>query len=184
MNTKVQVYRNKLGLTQAELAQKSGLSLRTVQRIESGMVPKGYTLKSIAKALEVDSNLLFEEQTQNVGSDLDLDRLKLINISTLAFMVLPFGNIIVPAILLHKQPEGSTRKIGRNLLSIQILWSLIISVLLSISPALQGILKTSIPVIFVNLFLLVFINLFIILRNAVELSRNGRPYIRLKYSLL
>jgi transcriptional regulator with XRE-family HTH domain len=31
-------------LTQSELAEKSGLSLRTIQRIEAGNTPKGFTL--------------------------------------------------------------------------------------------------------------------------------------------
>jgi len=39
-------------MTQSELAEKSGLSLRTVQRIEGGNIPKGFTLKSIAGNLE------------------------------------------------------------------------------------------------------------------------------------
>ena len=32
-------------LTQEELAEKSGVSVRTIQRIETGKKPKGYTLR-------------------------------------------------------------------------------------------------------------------------------------------
>ena len=45
--------REKKNLTQEELAEKSGVSVRTIQRIESGIEPKGYTLKTLAKSLEI-----------------------------------------------------------------------------------------------------------------------------------
>ena len=46
-------------MTQEELADKTEVSARTIQRIENGEVdPRAYTLQMIAKALEVDYNLL------------------------------------------------------------------------------------------------------------------------------
>jgi len=45
-------------MTQEELADKTEVSARTIQRIENGEVdPRAYTLQMIAKALEVDYNL-------------------------------------------------------------------------------------------------------------------------------
>lgn len=50
--------RIKKGMTQEELADKTEVSARTIQRIENGEVdPRAYTLQMIAKALEVDYNL-------------------------------------------------------------------------------------------------------------------------------
>ena len=47
--------RKSKGLTQSELAEKSGLSKRTIQRLESGLVtPRGYTLKALSAALDFD----------------------------------------------------------------------------------------------------------------------------------
>jgi transcriptional regulator with XRE-family HTH domain len=48
MKSIVQHLREEKNLTQTELAEKSGLSLRTIQRTEAGNVPKGYTLKALA----------------------------------------------------------------------------------------------------------------------------------------
>ncbi|MEI6140451.1 MAG: helix-turn-helix transcriptional regulator [Mariniphaga sp.] len=49
------------GLSQEELANKSGLSLRTVQRVENGETePTGETLKRISAALDVTLNELIE----------------------------------------------------------------------------------------------------------------------------
>ena len=47
--------RIKKGMTQEELADKTEVSTRTIQRIENGDVdPRAYTLQMIAKALDVD----------------------------------------------------------------------------------------------------------------------------------
>lgn len=54
MKTIVQKLREEQNLTQTELAEKSGVSLRTCQRIEAGNILKGFTLKALAGALEVD----------------------------------------------------------------------------------------------------------------------------------
>jgi len=55
--------RTKKGMTQEELADKTEVSARTIQRIENGEVdPRAYTLQMIAKALEVDYNLFVENE--------------------------------------------------------------------------------------------------------------------------
>ena len=55
--------RIKKGMTQEELADKTEVTARTIQRIENGEVdPRVYTLQMIAKALEVDYNLFVETE--------------------------------------------------------------------------------------------------------------------------
>src|SRR5690606_24642351 len=102
MRNKVQTLRESQNLTQSELAEKSGVSLRTIQRIEAGSVPKGFTLKSLASALETEPENLFVSDESNV----DINRVKLINISALSFIILPLGNIIFPAILIAKSKDA------------------------------------------------------------------------------
>jgi transcriptional regulator with XRE-family HTH domain len=48
-------------LSQEQLAQMSGLSVRTIQRIESGHVPSVESLKCLASVLEVDVSTLTQE---------------------------------------------------------------------------------------------------------------------------
>jgi transcriptional regulator with XRE-family HTH domain len=56
--------RIKKGMTQEELADKTEVSARTIQRIENGEVdPRAYTLQMIAKALDVDYNLFMVNET-------------------------------------------------------------------------------------------------------------------------
>lgn len=57
--------RIKKGLTQEELAAKTELSARTIQRIENGEVdPRAYSLQMIAKALDVDFSLFVEYESK------------------------------------------------------------------------------------------------------------------------
>ena len=52
LGRKVAEIRNSIGLTQDELSKKCKLSLRTIQRIESGLVnPRSYTLRIIGETL-------------------------------------------------------------------------------------------------------------------------------------
>jgi len=54
--------RIKKGLTQEELADRTEVSARTIQRIENGDVdPRAYTLQMIAKALDVDFSLFVDD---------------------------------------------------------------------------------------------------------------------------
>ncbi|HBH47326.1 MAG TPA: hypothetical protein DDX98_01720 [Bacteroidales bacterium] len=60
IGTYIKEARLKKGLTQEELAFQTDISVRTIQRIESGEVdPRSYTLQSIAKVLEIDFEHLF-----------------------------------------------------------------------------------------------------------------------------
>ncbi len=53
------------GMTQLELADKTEVSARTIQRIENGEVdPRAYTLQMIAKALDVDYSLFVEQDSK------------------------------------------------------------------------------------------------------------------------
>ena len=55
IGAKIKELRLLKGLTQEELADKTGLSVRTIQRIENGEVdPRTFTLTALAEALEVD----------------------------------------------------------------------------------------------------------------------------------
>lgn len=49
-------------LSQEQLAQMSGLSVRTIQRIESGHTPSLESLKCLASVLEVDVSTLNQEK--------------------------------------------------------------------------------------------------------------------------
>ncbi len=63
--------RNASGLTQESLAQKSNISIRTIQKIEKGLSSGSpYSLKKMAEVLKVeDWELLLEDTFQNKQMD-------------------------------------------------------------------------------------------------------------------
>ena len=180
MKTSVQILREERNLTQTELAKKSKLSLRTIQRIEAGNIPKGFTLKALAESLGVTP----EDLVQNSVNDNIINRAKLINISALVSLILPFGNIIFPAILTYKSQEFEARELGKHILSIQIIYTFLLSILLIVSPFIQKTFSTRIPVFIVILILMKCFNLYIIFKNGISLNKTRDLSIKLKINIL
>ena len=55
------------GMTQEDLANLTGISLRTIQRIEQGKVkPRSFSLKKIAEALKIDLKDLLQTKPGQV----------------------------------------------------------------------------------------------------------------------
>lgn len=59
------------GWSQEQLAEMSGLNVRTIQRVERGMSVGTETLKSIAAVFEVDFNELKAEPTMSNNTTAD-----------------------------------------------------------------------------------------------------------------
>jgi len=71
---RIQKLRLQRGWSQEQLAELTGLSVRTIQRIERGQGPSAESLKAIAAVLEVDFGALREAQMsppmeQNVSAE-------------------------------------------------------------------------------------------------------------------
>ena len=85
--------RVKKGMTQEELADKTEISARTIQRIENGEVdPRAYTLQMIAKALDVDFSIFIENKpdgNQEIQKVTDNNWLGLLHLSGLIPIILP-----------------------------------------------------------------------------------------------
>jgi transcriptional regulator with XRE-family HTH domain len=172
--------RQKLNLTQEELSEKSGVSVRTIQRIEAGTVPQGYTLRALAEALGVnEAELLETGQSHTINSN---KWLKIINLSALPFMVIPPLNIAVPLLLMIWQKQSSP--VSRKIISIQILWTLIAIVLMVLVMILNdwfGV-KSQLTLLIPLTWLLV--NVIVILLNAAAIEKNGNLRISMNFSFL
>lgn len=124
--------RKSKGLSQERLAEQASINLRTLQRIEKGKTePRGDTLRLIAAALEVPVETLFgisdkEAPEGRIAPEKeDKGFLQFMNLSALAFWVLPLGNIAVPMLMWHlkKDQVKDARKLGRRIINFQITWS-------------------------------------------------------------
>lgn len=178
-------------LTQEELSEQSGVSVRTIQRIESGKAPKGYTLRVLAKALNVAEQELLdtvapeEPQEQEVPFsntlsiiELDYGKVKIMNLSALPFLVVPLFNILVPLLLMHvfkiKHP------ITKQIVSLQILWTILAPIVFMLFIFL----KLGREFTLVLMIVLVLSNVFVIVRNAVAIDRHKALYFRLNFSMI
>ncbi|WP_312396190.1 helix-turn-helix domain-containing protein [Chryseobacterium sp.] len=179
MKNQVQLLRESKNLTQTELAEKAGISLRTVQRIESGNIPKGFTLKSLAKALETTTeNIFIKEEI------IDVSRAKLINFSALAGIIIPFGGIIFPMILTYKTTEPRNKELGKNIVAVQIILAIVMSVMMIISPFIQKLFSLKIPVFIIPLLLFLCLKVAIVMTNGISLNKKNDLHIKLKINFL
>lgn len=179
MKNKVKILREEKNMTQNELAEKSGLSLRTIQRIEAGNMLKGFTLKTIAKTLEIDPEKLFDKP-----DFFDIERAKIINFSVAFGFIIPFGNIIVPLILTNKTKDIKTKEIGKQIVAVQIILSFILSILLILSPFLQKAFSLSFPLFLVPLIGSLILKLIVVLVNGIGLNQKQELAIKLKNNFL
>lgn len=82
--------RLKKGITQEDLAAKTDISVRTIQRIESGEVdPRAYTLQSIAAALEVDFETLINSSAEVTDDNVRNKWLPLLHLSGILLLIIP-----------------------------------------------------------------------------------------------
>ncbi len=180
MKSKLQQYREAQHLTQQELAAKAGISVRTIQRIESGIDPKGYSLKALASALEIKTQELIESPGIERRDDFPL--VKVINLSALVFLILPLGNIILPLLIMWR--KDALTQMTKQIVSLQMLWTLVTALLLLISPFIQRVFTMGNALLLSMAALAVGANLYIIFRNAVALDRHRHLAIKLNFNLL
>ncbi|CAM4158098.1 MULTISPECIES: helix-turn-helix domain-containing protein [Flavobacterium] len=173
------IYREKLNLTQEQLATKANVSVRTIQRIEAGTIPKGHTLDALCKALDISKEELLQKNIQETKNNYQL--LKYINLSSLLLLFIPLGSIIAPLILMHWKKEVNS--ITKQIVSVQIVWTIafpIITLAIAFIGKWLSLNKQVLPLTMVLLFI---INVYIILRNAIEINKNKKLYIGLNFNL-
>lgn len=168
--------REQNGYTQAELAKQSGLSLRTIQRLESSnKEPKGHSLTVLSEAFNMKPYMLKEQfKTIEHTKASETTSIRLINLSVLSFLGIPFGNIILPFILWRRNRESKfVDELGRRIINVQIIFSTILSILLCFSPFISRILFSNTPIILIVLFVAYAINIVIVCNTAMRLQHNN-----------
>jgi transcriptional regulator with XRE-family HTH domain len=83
LGQKISELRKAKGLTQEELVEKCNISVRTIQRIETGEVtPRSYTVKTILAALEYDFGKISFEDVESPGSSNVFKNFFLVDVDT------------------------------------------------------------------------------------------------------
>lgn len=173
-------YREQLNLTQQQLSEKSNISVRTIQRVEAGQVLKGHTLDALSKALDINKNDLIQNTSNEKEGNIRL--IKLINLSSLLLLIIPLGSIVLPLIIMYWKKEVNT--ITKQIISIQMLWTLIFPIILLTVIFLGNILPLSKQSVPLTMLLLILTNIYIIIRNTAELDKHKKLFIKLKFNML
>ena len=97
----IKLARKRKGLTQQELAERAGVSLRTVQRIEKGTEEiSGFSLKQISQILEIPLEQLIMPNVNQISIDNNqTGSIKALYLASLTFLVNPLLGLLVPAIM-------------------------------------------------------------------------------------
>ncbi|MCB0649313.1 MAG: helix-turn-helix domain-containing protein [Saprospiraceae bacterium] len=121
---RVRKLRKTKALSQEELAKQTGLSLRTIQRIETGETnPRGDSLQRIANAFQSSKEGLFEDFQSE-----DKNILNILVLSQLGYLAFPLLGFILPLIiwLFKKDKVKGIDSVGKSVVNFQISWVLIL----------------------------------------------------------
>jgi transcriptional regulator with XRE-family HTH domain len=189
--SRLKTLREKQNLTQEELSEKSGISARTIQRIETGKEPKGYTLRALAKALQIEETRLLykipEKEKEDIIEDIkepnevlsiNYSSIKWINLSSIPFIIIPPLNFIIPLILMFTMKQKNS--LTKQLISVQILWTVSAPIVFMLGLFL----KLGKEFTLIIMILIVLSNVFIILRNAIEIDKNKKLYYKLNFNMI
>lgn len=122
LSKKVRDIRSRKGMSQEVLAENSGLSLRTIQRIENGETePRGDTLKRLSNALEVNPDEIMDWAFRE-----DDNYLAAMNLSALSFLLFPLLGIIIPLIMWISKKDRIKKinRVAKEILNFQITWNI------------------------------------------------------------
>ena len=189
--SRLKALREQQNLTQEELSEKSGISARTIQRIETGREPKGHTLRVLAKALEIkESDLLHKkpepekqpiiEEKKELQDEafINYSTLKLINLSSIPFIIFPPLNILIPLVLMFAMKQKNS--LTKHLISIQILWTILAPIVFMLGISF----KPGNQLSFLLMIAIALSNLFIILRNAREIDKRQALRYKLNFNMI
>ena len=174
LGSRIKELRKQKGMSQELLAQDSGLSLRTIQRIENGQTnPTGESLKRLSNALNVNPDELIDWSIKE-----DKKYLTFLNLSALTFLFFPLLGILIPFILWtsRKGKIKNINKLGKDLINFEITWTLLLFFIpfLWFIMAKVGLLENlTLSIIFIVIGIMYFINLIFILLNTIRISNEN-----------
>lgn len=182
LSQRVKELRCRKGMSQELLAEESGLSLRTIQRIENNeSEPRGDTLKRLAIALDTSPDEILDWTILE-----DKGYLTLMSLSALGFLFFPILGIILPLIfwILKKDKLKNANELGKSILNFEITWCLLLfsyfivlfsgflGVIMGYFGNIVGpatILKLYIPVILLYIY-----NITVIILNTLKVFKNKK----------
>lgn len=180
LGEKLRKLRKQKGLTQADMEEASGISIRTIQRIEKGASkPRPYTLKTLADALDVKMEQLMESNPIDSNrKEQELKILQRINLVAIIHIILPLSNVLLPLLIwVRKKNLPLVNKVGKKIIAFQLLWTLVTLFVIFFTPIISFLIygqaqDGQFPLILFIYLLLVLFNLLMIFHSTINLSKN------------
>jgi len=121
--------RKSKGITQETLSEISGVTVRTIQRMESGqVVPHMHTLKLIAEALDISPDDIYKNEALTESQhNIEPKLLPLFHVIPLLGVLIPFANIIPVVVfwLIYKADNHVYNVEGRKVINFQLTLTLL-----------------------------------------------------------
>lgn len=162
------------GLSQEALANSSNISLRTIQRIEKGVIPRSSTLIILTEVLDIDYKE-FANPNHTVEVEKEIRTLKRMNLSIILLILIPLANILAP-LLIWKIRNNLSKHAGYagKIISFQIIWTLatffIFFIAVFSSNLITGTAGEGHYWAFIGLILCIFWNIFIVSKSTTTLG--------------
>lgn len=188
MKKTLKEYRKIKNLSQQDLSDVSGVSVRTIQRIEKNLSQGSpFILKSLCKALNIDASHLDLEpladeevlQVDPIPTEKSpSSKLNLINLSALSVIIFPFLNLIFPIFLYVRFKKQEKNKVAAlKILSFQILWTLITAVFVFLIAGIlalcfEALRSGRFPVYVYVYYLCVVANVYFIIDTSIKLNKS------------
>lgn len=197
LSQKIKELRIKKNLSQESLSDLSGLSLRTIQRIEKNEVtPTADSISKLSVALNLDITELLEKNVEK-----NKQSLKFLYLSSLSFIVFPLLGAIAPSVIwvLKKKQFKEHENLIRSLINFQLTWCIIFlltpmfiiptfyilleTLLMFIGPIVESLMNFDMNIYFFSQggadhiyiwAILYLLNIFIILKNAWFIDQQNR----------
>ena len=118
--------RKKKGMTQEFLSEISGLSLRTIQRVENGStIPRAHTVKVLARHLGIEFDQLTASDVRSGEvTNSNISALQRMNATGLAVLLFPVLPVVLSSIIWnrHRNESEAIRTTGKRIIAFQLLW--------------------------------------------------------------
>lgn len=185
LNDKLPQLRDERKMSQEELSEASGISIRTIQRIEKNEVkPRPYTARKLIEALNIsldDFNAASQNNSKiHIEENTKLNRFIISNFLVFIFPVIFF----IPVIFIWKKGKWSNTSnlICKKILSFQAVWIIMSVFITLLAPffinlfGVQTVVGQLLPTPILVYFALSFIDIFIVLKIAKSIKLSSSKW--------
>jgi len=186
LGEKIVAERKRRGMTQERLAELTGITVRTIQRIENGNnTPRSFTIVLIAKALDTAYESLVSDEpapedvkNQEAFREDNIHFLQLLTLSCFSFIFIPIIHFLIPMWLLKRAniKDQKIKTLSRKTIRTQVIWVAATNLLLLLCLCFNIVSAFYLDrIILINFlwpfFLMYFFNAYLLTKDFIKIKR-------------